>query len=109
MATASINDTCRLIYIGIVVVVHHVTPMMQSYYSIDLLEEVCTLCQQCSQLPNHTNVGCPSRSYDLIYDIAWVWPNSSQERNALIPHLHEHDNLGEFMAISTMRMRYDLP
>jgi len=24
-----------------------------------------------------------------------VWPDSYQERNALIPHLHEHVNLGD--------------
>ena len=34
-----------------------------------------------------------------------MWPDQSQERNALIPHLHEHDNLGEFVAISTMRIQ----
>jgi len=45
------------------------------------------------QLPNHTSTRCPSWSCDLIYDIVWVCCDSHQERNALIPHLHEHDNL----------------
>jgi len=35
-------------------------PMMQSYYSIDKLEGVCTLCWQRSKLLNHTRVRCPS-------------------------------------------------
>jgi len=33
------------------------------------------------------------------------WPDSDQGHNVLIPQLHEHDNLGEFMAISTMRIQ----
>jgi hypothetical protein len=70
-------------------------PMMQSYCSIDLLEDVCTLCWQRSRLPNHTSGRCPSWSYDLIYDIVQVWADSYQWRNAIIPHLHEHDNHGD--------------
>jgi hypothetical protein len=34
-----------------------------------------------------------------------LWPDSYQLRNVLIPELHEHDNLGEFVAISTMRIQ----
>ena len=67
-------------------------PMMQSYYSIDQLEDVCMLCRQCSRLPNHMIVRCPSWSYDPIYDMLRVWPDSYQEHNTLILHRHEHDN-----------------
>jgi hypothetical protein len=66
--------------------------MMQSYYIITLHKAVCTLCRQLSRLPNHTRVRCPSWSYDLIYDIVRVWPDSYQECNASLPHLHERDN-----------------
>jgi len=34
-----------------------------------------------------------------------LWPDYGQECNALIPQLHEHDNLGEFVAISTKRIQ----
>jgi len=70
-------------------------PMMESYYSIDLLEEICALCRQHSRLPNHTSVRFPSWSYDLIYDIVQVWPDPYQECNTLIPHVPEQDNLGD--------------
>jgi hypothetical protein len=53
-------------------------PMMQSYYSIDLLEDVCTLYRYRSRLPNHTSVRYTSWSYDLIYDIIQVWADSYQ-------------------------------
>ena len=36
-----------------------------------------------------------------------LWPDSYQERNALIPQLHEHDNIWELVAISTMRIYMD--
>jgi len=37
-----------------------------------------------------------------MYDIVQVWPDSYQERNTYLPHLHEHYNLGELVAISTV-------
>jgi hypothetical protein len=55
-------------------------PMMQSYYSIDYLEAVCTLCRRLSRLPNHMSVRCPCWSYDMIYDIVQVWADSYQYR-----------------------------
>jgi len=53
------------------------------------------------RIPNtfHTRVGCLSWCYDLIYDILWLGPDSYQERNTLIPQLHEHDKLWQLMAI----------
>jgi hypothetical protein len=55
--------------------------MMQSYYSIELLEETPTMFGCCSRLPNNARVRSPSWSYDLIYDVVRAWPDSYQERN----------------------------
>jgi hypothetical protein len=35
----------------------------------------------------------------------WLWPDSYQGHNVIIRQLHEHDNFGEFVAISTMRIQ----
>jgi hypothetical protein len=78
--------------------------MMQSYYSIAWLEDTIRYVGSRSRLPNHTSVRCSSSSHDLIYDIVQVWADVYQWRNALKLHTHEHDNLGEFVAISTMRV-----
>jgi len=45
------------------------------------------------QLPTHMSARCASWNNDLMSDIVWEWPESHQERNSLIPHRHEHDNL----------------
>jgi hypothetical protein len=59
LATATLY-ACHLIHLGILVVGCHARPMMQSYYSIDLLEDAVRYVCGCSRFPNHTSVRCPS-------------------------------------------------
>jgi len=84
--------TCHLIYIGIALVGRRLN--VRHNGTIVLLEKRVyqTKYRYMFRLLNHSSTRCPSWSYDLIYDIVWVWPDYYQECNAVIPHQHEHDN-----------------
>ena len=56
------------------------------------------------QITVNMRVRCLSWSYDPIYHIMRLWPDSYQEWNASNPDLHEHDILWEFVAISVGRI-----
>ena len=87
--------TCHLSYIGIVSVGHWLN-LWRNHTTL-LISGKCypTTYGYAFQLPKHTSARCSSWSYDLIYNIVRVWPDLYQERNALIPLLHEYDNLGD--------------
>jgi len=88
------NVRMSSIYISIVVVSRNVN-LWCNYTTVLIPRSFGRYVGSWSRLPDHLRVRYPSWSYDLIYDIVQVWPDSYQERNAFIPHLHEHDNLGE--------------
>ena len=97
MATAmapfdNMRCTSHLIYVGIVVVGHHVN-LWCNHATVWYARRHYRYVGRYSQQPNHTRVRCSSWSYDLIYDIVQLWSDSYPEGKALIPQLHEHDNL----------------
>ena len=88
MATATIRLVLEPVYTSFNLHWHGISlslikSMMQAYYSMFLLKTHPSKYGYVFQLPNYTRVRCPSGSYDLIYDIMRLWPDSYQERNAL--------------------------
>jgi len=88
MATATIRLVLEPAYTSFNLYWHSISwslikSIMQAYYSMFLLKTRPSQYGYVFQLQNYTRGRCPSGSYNLIYDIMRLWPDSYQERNAL--------------------------
>jgi hypothetical protein len=107
MATATVRlalecmRTCHWFCIGIVMVGRHVN-LWCSYTMVRLAQRHSDHERQ--MLPTtepYESEKSKLMSWSAIRYVR-VWRDSYQKCNTLIPHWHEHDNLAEFVAISTM-------
>ena len=87
------GGACHLFDTGICVGWSLSKSIRQWSYSIHCLKVRINYVGYVFQIPNHMSARCQSWSYNLIYDIVRLWPDSYQKRNLWRPQLHQQDNL----------------